>query len=122
MIRAAAAFLLIAGAAVAQRDPLYPTADCAALWGSLADFRASHALDSAPAGDARAVARVFRDAAVAAAGNAQAADARIAAARPGFRLLLESAILDGDRDSRDTYEWFADICQRHGEALGLQLR
>lgn len=122
MIRAAvAALVLVATPAAAQTDPLFPEAECAALWAATAAFRAHYAIDSAAPGAARQLARDFRRRAIAkSGGDAAAVDRHIREATPPLLGLLEAYILDGDRDSRDTYEWLATLCDDFLKAHGAE--
>lgn len=120
MIRPALAALVLAGTAAAQPDPLYPAADCAALWSAMAGFRARYAIDTAPPGAAQEMALAFRAAAIdRAGGDAAAVDRAIAARRPDLMLLLRSYIIDGDRDSREQFLRRSEICRRFAMENGL---
>ncbi len=117
MIRAGAAALsllwpLALGAETLSADALYPAVDCAALHLGRDDAaRRLRYLDRDPA-DA-ALAAAFREAAIRLNGGAAGAvDAAIADARPAMRLLLESLVLDQDRQSRDLYERLLSTCDR----------
>jgi hypothetical protein len=104
-------------------DPLYPAVDCAALWAATAEFRETYAVDRADPAEARALSAAFRAAAVALNGGAAGpVEARIAELRPVYGMMLESYILDGDRDNQDVYEWLVETCGRFAEAQGIEMR
>jgi hypothetical protein len=117
---AALALALCFGAAEAETDPLFPAVDCAALWGAMATFRQVYAVDLADPAEARQMAGAFRDAAMRLDGVAgDGIDRTIARLRRAYVLLLESYILDGDRDSQDQYDWLMETCRRFAEENDL---
>ncbi|SIO22686.1 hypothetical protein SAMN05444722_0908 [Rhodovulum sp. ES.010] len=120
MIRAAALFAALAAPTAAGDDPTFPATDCAALWSATAAFRATYAIDRAPPAEAEAMAAAFREAALAlGAGPAAALDRRIAELHRVYFVLLQRAILDGDREARDRHEGLAELCGAFAEARGL---
>ncbi|TDX33672.1 hypothetical protein [Rhodovulum visakhapatnamense] len=118
---ALAACLALVGPAPARTtDPAFPALDCAALWDATADFRALYALAEGPPDEARAMARAFRDAAVALSDDPEAeVDARIAKLRPIYLLLLKRYILNGNRRARDRYVRLSGLCDDFGRDAAL---
>ena len=120
-VLAAALFGATPGAAT--EDPLYPAAQCAALWLGHADYaRVSAYLDSDPWHSKAAAA--FRSIALRLGGSEAEVDAHIATQRPLMVSLLDGYIYGGDRQSREVFERLSTTCQdfadRHPETRDLK--
>lgn len=109
-------FLLAAGATalLAEDDPYYPAAQCAAFWLGRDDYaRASAYLDADPRDAARAAG--FRAVAVRLnGGDATAIDAFIEAERGSMVLLLDAYIYGADEQSRELHDRLLQTCADYG--------
>ncbi|MBL3563982.1 hypothetical protein JMM59_02960 [Rhodovulum sulfidophilum] len=120
-VAALAVLFLAAPTAFAQgADPTFPAIDCAALWQATADFRTRYAIAEGSPAEAQAMARAFRDAALAEGADRDGVDDRIAALRPVYLLLLQRYLLDGERRARDQYVRLSGLCDDLGRASGLK--
>jgi len=119
---AVAVGLGLSGPAVAADDPLYPAAQCAALYLGVEDYaRISAYLDPDPLNAEAAAA--FRDVALRLGGSEDEVDAFIAEQRPLMKLMMDGYIYRGDTQSQDLFERLSETCrdfaERHPETRDL---